>query len=324
MAEELQNVPTTKAYKNLDFLGAPNARHIRIMCELYEPMSRMRDHGVDNYFLIAGSHLVMHPDDRTKHVQELQEKVERGGPEEEVEGLRAKLRFAEKMQPMDKYYTMAMELSSKIAHWNKERNAQGKPSYHVGTGGGPGVMEAANRGASEVGELTVGFGANRPEWPSLNRYVSEEGAFEFHYFFMQKFWMAYKCMGLIVLPGGYGSLDELFELLCLKSSRKIHHRLPVVLLGEKHWKKVINFEYLLECGMLTQSHMDLFVFKDSAQEAFDYLINEVQLSEAGGDQEKIETAKRRRLEKAPSTSKSPRLGPTSPSKSSPLKTEIKV
>ena len=98
-------------------------------------------------------------------------------------------------------------------------------------------MEAANRGAHNKGALTLGFGSTRPAWGNLNKYVSEQGAFEFHYFFMRKFWMAYKCMGLIVLPGGYGSLDELFELLALLSSKKITHNVPIILVGTDFWKK---------------------------------------------------------------------------------------
>eukprot|EP00931_Biecheleriopsis_adriatica_P007582 TRINITY_DN108852_c0_g1_i1.p1 TRINITY_DN108852_c0_g1~~TRINITY_DN108852_c0_g1_i1.p1 ORF type:complete len:341 (+),score=78.86 TRINITY_DN108852_c0_g1_i1:88-1023(+) len=302
---ELKNVPTIKAYKNPEYLGAPGARHIRMMCELYEPMKRLDEHGIDNYFIIVGSHLVNHPEERAKHIEELQEAIKKGGPEEEVEGLQAKIRFARKMQPMDKYYLMAQDLGAKLATWNKERVAQGKPSYHVSTGGGPGVMEAANRGARDAGEMTLGFGASRPEWGSLNKYVSEEGAFEFHYFFMRKFMMAYKCMGLVVLPGGFGSLDELFELLVLIKSKKIHHSLPIVLLGKDFWRKAVNWEYMMECGMLTQSHMDLITFKDSAEEAFQFLTHEVVKNEASGEADVVESVKRRRLEKTPSIPRTP-------------------
>lgn len=302
---ELKNVPTIKAYKNPDWLGAPTSRHIRIMCELYEPMKRLDAHSIDNYFIIVGSHLVMHPEDRVKHIAGLEQQLKKITSEEEVEAAQAKLRFAKKMQNMDKFYSMALELGKKLGEWNKERAASGKPSYHVSTGGGPGIMEAANRGAHEAGETTLGFGASRPEWGSLNRYVSEEGAFEFHYFFMRKFWMAYKCMGLVVMPGGFGSLDELFEMLVLLQTKKITHPMPIILLGAEHWKKAINFDYLLECGMLTQSHLDMLVFKDSAEDAFQYLVESVRKAEESGETEQVETAKRRRLENKPSTPATP-------------------
>lgn len=298
--QELKNVPTIKAYKNPDFLNAPTSRHIRIMCELYEPMKRLREQGVDNYFLVVGSHNVMEEGERTKQIAALEEEVKKGGPE--AEAFQLKLQFAKKNQPMDKYYSMAKELSKKLGEWSKERSTKGLSSYHVCTGGGPGVMEAANRGSREAGELAVGFGSTRAEWESLNNYVSEEGAFEFHYFFMQKFWMAYKCMGLVAMPGGVGTFDELFELLVLIDSKKIQHRLPIILLGESFWKKAINWEYLLECGVLTQSQFDHLVFKDSAEEAFQYLVNQVKISdELGENVALVETAKRRRLEKTLST-----------------------
>lgn len=298
--QKLENVKTIKAYKNPDFLGSPVARHIRIMCELYEPMKRLGEQGVDNYFVIAGSHLVMHPDDRAKHIEELNQLINKGGNEEELVGLQARITVSKKMQLMDKYYVMSVELAEKLARWNKDRVAKGLSSYHVCTGGGPGIMEAANRGARQAGEVTLGFGATRPEWGTLNQYVSEEGAFEFHYFFMRKFWMAYKCMGLVVLPGGYGSLDELFELLVMLASKKIHHRLPIILLGSEHWKKAINFDYLVECGMLTPEHLKLITFKDTAEEAFQHLVDQVLEGDKAGEAEQVETVKRRRLEKHPS------------------------
>merc|ERR550532_353641 len=163
-------------------------------------------------------------------------------------------------------------------------------------------MEAANRGARLGGAATLGFGSTRPEWGTMNKYVSSEGAFEFHYFFMRKFWMAYKCMGLVVLPGGYGCLDELFELLQLVSSKKIAHKLPIVLLGKEHWKKAINFDYLVECSMLSAESVALFVYMDTAEEAFQYLVNQVTLADKTGENAVVEDAKRRRLSKTVSLS----------------------
>lgn len=302
---ELKNVPTIKAYKNPDWLGSPTSRHIRIMCELYEPMKRLDDNNIDNYFIIVGSHLVMDPEDRVKHINGLEQQLKKITAEEEVEAVQAKLRLAKKMQNMDKFYVMARELGEKLGKWNRERAAIGKPSYNVSTGGGPGIMEAANRGAHEAGDTTLGFGASRPEWGSLNRYVSNHGAFEFHYFFMRKFWMAYKCMGLVVMPGGFGSLDELFEMLVLLQTKKISHPMPIILLGAEFWKKAINFDYLLECGMLTQSHLDMLVFKDSAEDAFQYLVENVRKAEESGETEQVQSAKRRRLENKPSVPSTP-------------------
>lgn len=297
---KLANVPTIKAYNNKDFLSSPTARHIRVLCELQEPMKRLADTGVDNYVIFLGSHLAMHPDERNARIAEYAAQVAKGGPREEVEAVEAKLRFSKTMLNMDKYYLVAQDLGARVARWNKERVAKGLSSYHVCTGGGPGIMEAANKGAAEEGAVTLGFGVTRPEWGGLNKYVSEEGAFEFHYFFMRKFWMAYKCMALFVFPGGFGCLDEVFEFLMLLSNQKISHKLPVILMGKEHWHKTFNFEYLLECGMLTKSQVDLLKFCDTADEAFEYMVSQVQGAEAHGQNQVVEDAKRRRLSKTPS------------------------
>jgi len=296
--EELtENVPTTKAYKNPDFLTSPLARHIRIMCEVQEPQKRLTEHGVDNYFLVVGSHLVMHPEERAKEISDLERQVKTGGPRAEVEALGAKLRLARKLQPMDRYYSVAMDLGERVARWSLARKGQGLPTYHICTGGGPGVMEGANRGAREAGDMTLGFGSTRPEWGTMNKYVNPEGAFEFHYFFMRKFWMAYKCMGLIVFPGGFGSLDELFELLALIQTKKIKHNLPIILVGKEHWKKAINFEYLVECSLMSQEGADLLVYMDTAEEVFDHLVKQTQRADELGENSVVEDAKRRRITK---------------------------
>jgi len=300
--EKTGYVPTIKAYKNAEFLTAASSRHIRIMCEVQEPQKRLAENGVENYILFLGSHLVMHPEERSKQIADLEKQVKAGGPRDELEGLAAKIRFSKKLQPMDRYYAIAVELGEKLARWSRERHEKGLSTYHVVTGGGPGVMEAANRGAQSAGEFTLGFGSTRPEWGRMNKYVSEAGAFEFHYFFMRKFWMAYRCMGLVVFPGGYGSLDELFELLALVSSRKVTHHLPIVLVGKEHWKKAVNFEYLVECGMLSQENVDLMVYMDTAEEVFDHLVGQVNTAAASGENNVVEDAKRRRLSKTGSNS----------------------
>uniref|UniRef100_A0A7S1S0V6 Lysine decarboxylase n=1 Tax=Alexandrium catenella TaxID=2925 RepID=A0A7S1S0V6_ALECA len=298
--ELTENVPTVKAYKNVDFLTAAGSRHIRILCEVQEPAKRLNENGVDNYMLFLGSHLLVHPEDRAKQIGDLERQVKAGGPRDEIEALSAKIRFFKKLQPMDRYYDEARKLGERIARWSKERQQRGSPGYHVVSGGGPGIMEAANKGASSVGEFTMGFGSTRPEWGRMNKFVSPEGAFAFHYFFMRKFWMAYKCMGLIVFPGGYGSLDELFEFLSLVSSKKITHNLPIILMGKDHWKQAINFDYLVECGMLSTEHRELMVTVETAEEAFDHLVKQVNMANETGENEVVEDAKRRRLCKTPS------------------------
>jgi len=292
--EKLENVATIKAYKNPDFLASHAARKIRMMCELQEPEQRLADSKIDNVFLFLGSHQVMHPEERAKLMAELNEKVKKGGPLDEMEALSAKITFNKRLMPMDKYYTVAMELAGMIATFNLGRKERKLPSYYVMTGGGPGVMEAANRGAGQAGEVSIGMSSSRPEWGSMNKYIPEEMMFEFHYFFMRKFWMMYKCMGLVALPGGLGSLDELFETLVLVSSRKITHRMPIILIGKEHWKRAVSWDYLVESGMFSQRDVDVLNFVDTAQEAFELLKSSVEEADASPEEQET-MAKRRRL-----------------------------
>merc|ERR1719316_1656540 len=134
---------------------------------------------------------------------------------------------------------------------------KGKPSYTVGTGAGPGMMEAANEGAWRAGGQSVGFGISLPFEKGLNPFVTPELGFEFHYFFTRKFWMAYKCMGLIVAPGGYGTADELFEILTLMQTDKIKRRLPVILFGKEYWQQVLHFEAMASFGVLEKDWSNL-------------------------------------------------------------------
>jgi hypothetical protein len=255
----------------------------------------MQQNGVDNYFFFVGSHLMMHPEEREAQIVEFNKAVQKGGPRDEMEALGAKISFAKKMQHMDRYYVVAMELAGKIARWSQERKEQGLPTYNVCSGGGPGIMEAANRGAAAAGGQTLGLGSTRPEWGHMNKYVPQDCAFEFHYFFMRKFWCMYKCMGLVAFPGGYGSMDELFETLVLVSSHKIEHRMPIILVGKDYWKKAINWDYLVECSMLSQQHVDLITFLDTADEAFELLKDQVRQADESGENSAMENKKRRRL-----------------------------
>jgi uncharacterized protein (TIGR00730 family) len=289
---KLPNVLVTKAYKNAEFLDSTQARHIRIMCEMQEPNHRLKRHGVERYFNIVGSHLTMHPEERSGQIAELEKQQRAGGPRAEMEAVGARLRFHRNLLPMDRFYVIAMDIAERIARWSNDRVKKGLPSYHICTGGGPGCMEAANRGARNADALSLGFGSSRPEWGQMNKHVSADGAFEFHYFFMRKFWMAKQSMGLVVMPGGYGTLDELFELLSLVSSKKIR-KMPIVLLGSDFWKKAINIEYLVATSMVSAESLENFTYLDTAEEAFQFLVKQVELTENGGD-DSVPDAKRRR------------------------------
>ncbi|CAK0891365.1 unnamed protein product [Prorocentrum cordatum] len=150
--------------------------------------------------------------------------------------------------------------------WSMRRAAQGKVAYSVGTGGGPGMMEAANKGAMLAGGKSIGFGISLPFEDHLNPYVTPDLAFEFHYFFTRKFWMSYKCMGLVVAPGGLGTCDELFEVITLMQTGKIRRSLPVILIGKQFWKSAINWDFFVQTGMISDEDANQLIFADTAQE----------------------------------------------------------
>merc|ERR1719261_1722073 len=171
-------------------------------------------------------------------------------------------------------YEATKDLAGKLTRWSRERELGTritKPTYIVGTGGGPGMMQAANEGAYRAGGKSAGLGISLPFEDRLNPYCTPELSFEFHYFFTRKFWMAYKCMGLVVAPGGLGTCDELFELMTLKQTGKIKTKLPIILICKKFWTDCINWQAFVDYGMISQSDYDSLHFVDTAAEAFKIL-----------------------------------------------------
>mmetsp|Transcript_16738 Transcript_16738/g.38559 ORF Transcript_16738/g.38559 Transcript_16738/m.38559 type:complete len:199 (-) Transcript_16738:151-747(-) len=168
-------------------------------------------------------------------------------------------------------FDVTTELARRLSEWSAARAKEGKEAYTVGTGAGPGMMEAANKGAWQANGPSVGFGISLPFEDRLNPYVTPELGFEFHYFFTRKFWMCYKCMGLVVAPGGLGTCDELFELMTLMQTGKIKRKLPIVLIGKKFWQACIKWEAFVEYGMISESDASQLMFVDTAEEAFEAL-----------------------------------------------------
>ena len=260
-----------KAYKNLEFLNSPAARHIRIMCEYEEPRQRLLRHRVHHTIVFFGSARTRSSEDAVALLAHAKAARE-AHPEDPATA--TALRKAEATVRMSKYYDAARELGRRITEWSVR-----KPSgrrYVITSGGGPGIMEAANRGASEVqGGRSVGLGISLPFEQGVNEYVTEELAFEFHYFFTRKYWFLYLCKALVIFPGGYGTLDELFETLTLVQTGKIKKKLPIVLFGTDYWDRVINFEAMAEFGTTSPDDVNLVFKTDSVDEAFEYLSREL-------------------------------------------------
>lgn len=227
-----------KAYKNLEFLSSPEARTLRILSEYLEPQSRLNKLKVNNTVLFLGS--------------------SRADPDR-------------KDSVLTKYYWEAEELACRLVRWAISLKPKGK-NFVICTGGGPGIMEAANRGAARAGGKSIGMNISLPMEQYLNRYVSPDLSFVFHYFFMRKFWLVYRAKAVIAFPGGYGTLDEVFEILTLTQTEKIIKDHVIVLLyGEKYWKEVVNFDSLVKHGSIEPDDLRLFNYCSTPKEAFHFL-----------------------------------------------------
>jgi uncharacterized protein (TIGR00730 family) len=253
---------TTKAYQNPGFLESKDARALRILSEYLEPKSRFDHHKVDDTIVFMGSARIQSREDAEERVR----KAKSGKDSER----------AQMALKMSAYYEAARELASRLTTWSKELDHEER-RFVVCTGGGPGIMEAANRGAAEARGLNVGLTISIPVEEFDNRYVTRELSFHFHYFFMRKFWFAYLAKAVIVFPGGYGTLDELFELLTLVQTRKMKKPMPIVLFGTEYWSEVIDFDALARHGTIDAKDIELMHRTDSVGDAYDWIVR--QLSE---------------------------------------------
>ncbi len=260
-----------KAYKNLKFLNSADARVIRILAEYLEPRARFRRLKVKDTIVFFGSARLEDRETALKRLEDCREIYkEDPSPETEFE-----VRRAEKRLEMSKYYEDARILSGMLTDWSLHLTNTHR-RFLVTSGGGPGIMEAANRGAFEVpGGRSIGLNISIPTEQHSNPYITEELNFEFHYFFTRKFWFVYLAKALVVFPGGFGTLDELFEVMTLIQTHKLQKQLPIVLYGQEYWKNLINFDFLVENHMINEEDLELFRYADAPEEAFEYLRDEL-------------------------------------------------
>jgi uncharacterized protein (TIGR00730 family) len=223
------------AYKNEEFLDSADARALRILSEYLEPLSHFRREKIRDTVVFFGSARI-----------------------QATEG------------PLRKYYDDARILARLLTEWSEQvKNSSRR--FVVCSGGGPGIMEAANRGAAEAGGKTVGLNIGLPFEQLPNPYISPELCFEFHYFFMRKFWFAYLAKALVVFPGGFGTMDELMEMLTLVQTRKLAKKVVILLYGSDFWKEVVNFDALVKYGTISEEDLDLFQYADDPQTALEIL-----------------------------------------------------
>ena len=246
-----------KAYQDIRFLQSRDARALRILAEYLEPLYRFQRHNIQDTIVFMGSARLLSKQAAKAALAEAKR------TEEGIEAAEMALRLSI-------YYEAARELARRLTEWSKKLDREEK-RFVVCTGGGPGIMEAANRGASEAKGLNVGLTISIPDEEFDNPYISRELHFYFHYFFMRKFWFVYLAKAVVLFPGGYGTLDELFEILTLVQTRKTRKRMPIVLFGTKYWGEVIDFDALVKYGTISSSDLDLFHRTDSVDDAYDII-----------------------------------------------------
>ena len=259
MAKDLK---PKKAYENLNFLDSPDGRTVRMLTEYLHPKSKFRKHKIMDTIVFFGSARLISKRDALKDYNEIKNKNPKS-----TQGFAGKLREAQLMVNMSNYYQDAVELSRRITEWsmNLETSAN---RFIVCTGGGPGIMEAANKGAKKAGGYSVGLNISIPYEQFVNKYVTPELSFEFHYFFMRKFWFAYLSKAFVIFPGGFGTMDEMFEMLTLVQTEKIRKKLALIIYDEKYWKSIINFDALVDKGVISESDLKLFTFCNSLDDAY--------------------------------------------------------
>lgn len=271
-----------KFYKDPTFMNSPDARTLRILSEYLGPLSYFHREKIKDTIVFFGSARAV---PKTQAEAEYQN-LANGGKKAGKSGDRAAaLKQAKTRLELATYYDEAVELSRLITVWALSLGKKAR-RFVICSGGGPGIMEAANRGARKAGGKTVGLNISLPFEQAPNPYISPELSFEFHYFFTRKYWFAYLAKALIVFPGGFGTLDELMEILTLIQTRKISKKMVVLLYGSKYWKELLNFDALVRWGTVDSADLKLFDFADSPKEAFrivrsgleEYYLN----SDAGG------------------------------------------
>ena len=251
------------AYLSREFVESEDGRPVRLLAEYLEPLRRLRDEQIQDTVVFFGSARVTSRERANRALRALLGDRAHRPDDEAVVAARRALDWS-------RYYEDARTLARELTTWTDTLDTP-HHRFVVCSGGGPGIMEAANRGASEAGGKTIGLNIRLPYEQGANPYVSKNLHFEFHYFFMRKFWFAYLAKALVVFPGGFGTMDELFEILTLAQTKKLSKKIEVLLYGREYWDRVLRFDPLVDAGAISESDLSLFTFVDSPQQAFECL-----------------------------------------------------
>ena len=262
MTDHLKSAPV--AYDNEAFLHRPDGRIIRMLAEYQEPLARFRREQIQDTVVFFGSARFQ---GRKIAAETLAAVGEKNTSPEQLE---RDLKRAQANVDMARYYEDARKLAYMLTKWSITIPAR-RHRFVVTTGGGPGIMEAANLGAHEAGGKSIGLNIQLPFEQHPNQFITPSLNFQFHYFFMRKFWFAYLAKGLVIFPGGFGTMDELFEILTLAQTEKLAKKILVIIYGSEYWNKIINFQAFVDAGTVSPEDLDLFKIADNPEEAFEFL-----------------------------------------------------
>src|SRR6202167_5876345 len=264
MVDKLQSAPL--AYKNEPFLNSPDGRILRILAEYQEPLARFRREQIQHTVVFFGSARFRGGDDARQNLTAAEKNDAKVPAPQQEKNLKQALAAVE----MARYYEDARRLAYLLTEWSIQIPAR-RRRFVVTTGGGPGIMEAANLGAHEAGGKSIGLNINLPFEQYPNPYITPALNFEFHYFFMRKFWFAYLAKALVIFPGGFGTIDELFEILTLAQTDKLAKKILVVIYGSEYWHRIMNFQAFVDAGTVSPDDLNLFKFVDTPEDAFNFL-----------------------------------------------------
>jgi uncharacterized protein (TIGR00730 family) len=279
MTDKLQPAPL--AYNNDPFLNSPDGRILRILAEYQEPLSRFRREQIQDTVVFFGSARFQGSAAAQKNLTAAQKNDSKAPAPQQEKNLKQALAAVE----MARYYEDARRLAFLLTEWSIQIPAR-RRRFVVTTGGGPGIMEAANLGAHEAGGKTIGLNINLPFEQYPNPYITPALNFEFHYFFMRKFWFAYLAKALVIFPGGFGTIDELFEILTLAQTDKLAKKILVVIYGSEYWHRIMNFQAFVDAGTVSPDDLNLFKFVDSPEDAFAFLRDGLTEYHLGGQAKK--------------------------------------
>src|SRR5262250_1495398 len=262
MTDQLK--PAALAYQNEPFLNSPDGRILRILAEYSEPFARFRREQIQDTVVFFGSARFQCMEDAKSNLATIRTGAAKAND------YASNLKRAQAAVEMSRYYEDARKLAYMLTEWSVKIPAR-RRRFVVTTGGGPGIMEAANRGAKEAGGKTIGLNINLPFEQFPNPYITPSLNFEFHYFFMRKFWFAYLAKALVIFPGGFGTFDELFEILTLVQTDKLSKQIGVVLYGREYWDQVLTFRPMADWGAIAEHDLELLHYAESPADAFEHL-----------------------------------------------------